>query len=51
MAGVIEGFRWAILGTDPPGSLIAVSVIIVIVMLVAGAFYFRRNEKTFADVV
>lgn len=51
MAGVIEGFRWALLGTEPPGSLIAVSVIIVLVILVAGAFYFRRNEKIFADVV
>ena len=51
MAGVIEGFRWALLGTEPPGSLIAVSVIIVLVILVAGAFYFRRSEKDFADVV
>ncbi len=51
MAGVIEGFRWALLGTEPPGSLIAVSVIVVIVVLVSGAFYFRRSEKIFADVV
>jgi len=51
MAGVIEGFRWALLGTDPPGSLIAVSVIIVIVVLISGVFYFRRSEKTFADVI
>lgn len=51
MAGVIEGFRWALLGTEPPGSLIAISVIIVIVILISGAFYFRRNEKTFADVI
>jgi lipopolysaccharide transport system permease protein len=51
MTGVIEGFRWAALGTEPPGSLIAVSVIIVIVVLVSGAYYFRRMEKTFADVV
>lgn len=50
MSGVIEGFRWALLGTDPPGSLIAVSVAIVVVVLVGGAYYFRRNEKTFADV-
>lgn len=51
MAGVIEGFRWALLGTTPPSSLIAVSVVIVIVILVSGAFYFKRMEKTFADVV
>ena len=51
MAGVIEGFRWALLGTEPPGSLIAVSAIIVVVVLISGAFYFRRMEKTFADLV
>lgn len=51
MAGVIEGFRWALLGTEPPGSMIALSVVIVIVILVSGAFYFRRNEKTFADII
>jgi len=51
MAGVIEGFRWALLGTEPPGSLIAVSAIIVVVLLISGAFYFRRMEKSFADLV
>lgn len=51
MAGVIEGFRWALLGTNPPGSLLTVSVIIVVTLLISGAFYFRRMEKTFADVI
>lgn len=51
MAGVIEGFRWALLGTAPPGSLLVVSVVIAIATLVSGAFYFRRMERTFADVV
>ena len=51
MAGVIEGFRWALLGTEPPGSLIAISVTIVIVILISGVFYFRRSEKSFADVI
>ena len=51
MAGVIEGFRWALLGTDPPSALIGVSVIIVIVLLVGGVFYFRRMEQYFADIV
>ncbi len=51
MAGVIEGFRWALLGTAPPGSLIGVSIIMVIAILISGAFYFRRCEKAFADVV
>ena len=51
MAGVIEGFRWALLGTNPPGALLAVSVIIVLVLLISGAFYFQRMENTFADVI
>ena len=52
MAGVIEGFRWALLGTGAaPGPMIAASSIASLVILVSGAFYFRRVEKTFADVV
>jgi lipopolysaccharide transport system permease protein len=52
MAGVVEGFRWALLGkTEGPGILLAVSAGIVILMLVGGLYYFRRMEKTFADVV
>lgn len=51
MAGVIESFRWALLGTDPPGQMIGVSVILVILVLVSGAFYFRHQEKSFADVI
>lgn len=52
MAGVVEGFRWALLGTDTaPGSIIIVSSLAALVLLVSGAFYFRRMEKTFADVV
>ena len=51
MSGVIEGFRWALLGTEPPGALIAVSIIIAVVILISGTYYFRRSEKTFADVI
>jgi lipopolysaccharide transport system permease protein len=51
MAGVIEGFRWALLGTAPPSYLIAISALMVAILLISGAFYFRRMEKTFADVV
>jgi lipopolysaccharide transport system permease protein len=51
MAGVIEGFRWALLGTNPPSSLMLVSILVVALILVSGAFYFRRMEKIFADVV
>jgi len=52
MAGVAEGFRWALLGTDTaPGPIIVVSSMVALMLLVSGAFYFRRMEKTFADVV
>ncbi len=52
MAGVVEGFRWALLGrTASPISLILASTAVTILVVVSGAFYFRRMEKTFADVV
>jgi lipopolysaccharide transport system permease protein len=51
MAGVIEGFRWALLGTEPPGAMIIVSSAVAIVVLITGLIYFRRVEQTFADVV
>ncbi|MGO9176543.1 MAG: ABC transporter permease [Desulfobaccales bacterium] len=52
MVGVVEGFRWALLGTrTAPGPMIIASVFATLVILVGGAFYFRRMEKTFADVV
>jgi lipopolysaccharide transport system permease protein len=51
MAGILEGFRWAILGTKPPSYLVIASVAIILVVLISGIFYFRRREKAFADVV
>jgi lipopolysaccharide transport system permease protein len=51
MAGVVEGFRWALLGNKPPGALLWVSVASVIVLLIGGLYYFRRMEQQFADVV
>jgi lipopolysaccharide transport system permease protein len=52
MVGVIEGFRWALLDRDTaPGPMILVSSLAALAILVSGAFYFRRMEKTFADVV
>jgi homopolymeric O-antigen transport system permease protein len=52
MAGVVEGFRWAVLGKGrPPGMLLLASILMVVVILTSGLYYFRRTEKTFADVV
>lgn len=52
MVGVVEGFRWALLGSGmKPGAMIAVSSGASLIILISGAFYFRRMEKSFADVV
>jgi lipopolysaccharide transport system permease protein len=53
MAGVIEGFRWALLEkADAPSTmLVAISALMVVVLLVSGLYYFRRMERIFADVV
>ena len=52
MAGVVEGFRWALLGrTAAPGPLIAVSLVAVLALLLSGLWYFTRMERTFADIV
>jgi lipopolysaccharide transport system permease protein len=52
MVGVVEGFRWALLGTHTaPGPTVLVSFLASIAVLVGGTFYFRRMEKTFADVL
>jgi lipopolysaccharide transport system permease protein len=52
MAGVVEGFRWALLGVSAsPRPMLIVSSFVAILILIGGAFYFRRMEKTFADIV
>lgn len=51
MVGVIEGFRWALLGTSAFPSSIWISTVTAFLLLLSGAYYFRRLEKTFADVV
>ncbi len=52
MVGVVEGFRWALLGTDTaPGMMVGVSFVVAFLVLISGIYYFRRMEKTFADVI
>ncbi|MDD5468537.1 MAG: ABC transporter permease [Anaerolineales bacterium] len=52
MVGVVEGFRWALLGTqNPPWAVLAVSALISLTLLISGMYYFRRMERTFADMV
>jgi lipopolysaccharide transport system permease protein len=52
MVGVVEGFRWALLDADTaPGLIIVVSSVVALLLLISGTYYFRRMEKTFADVI
>lgn len=51
MVGVVDGFRWALLGARPPGATIVLSSVVALVLCFTGAMYFRRMERTFADVV
>jgi lipopolysaccharide transport system permease protein len=52
MTGVVEGFRWALLGSgQAPGMMTLVSTLVAIVLLVSGMFYFKRMERLFADMV
>ena len=52
MVGVVEGFRWALLGSgSSPGPMILASTLVCVALLVGGAYYFRRMERTFADIV
>ena len=51
MAGMVEGFRYALLGSNVSWPLIYVSTATSLVLFVAGLFFFRRLERTFADVI
>ena len=51
MAGVVEGFRWGLFGTELHGGLLLVSIAIILAALVGGFYYFRRMEANFADVI
>lgn len=51
MAGVIDGFRWSILGGNPPGFFAYISFTIVIVLFISSLFYFKRIERVMADIV
>jgi lipopolysaccharide transport system permease protein len=52
MVGVIDGFRWSVVGTMPPDwTMLSVSFAVVAALLVGGLYYFRRTEVTFADII
>lgn len=51
MVGVIQGFRWALFGNNPPDMVMLVSAAVVLVLFISGLFYFRRMERNFADMI
>jgi lipopolysaccharide transport system permease protein len=52
MSGVVEGFRWALLGAgEQPGTMIGVSGFIAVLLLISGIVWFRRRERTFVDII
>ena len=51
MAGVVEGFRWSILGGDPPSEYSCISFALIAVLFVSALFYFRKVERVMADIV
>ncbi len=52
MAGVIEGFRWAVLGTaQPDWTMIGLSLVVVAILFAGGLLFFRQVERTFADLI
>ncbi len=51
MTGVVEGFRWALVGGAPPSALFPLSVLITFLVLLTGAAFFRRTERSFADII
>ncbi len=51
ISGVVEGFKWCLLGQPTPGPMLGISVLAILLTLVSGMFYFRRMEKGFADLV
>ena len=51
MAGVVDGFRWALLGGSRPGSIVVGSLVMTLLLLSGGLYFFRRMERIFADVI
>ena len=50
-ANIVQTFRWAIVGSEPPGAMLIASIAITFVVLLLGAYYFRRTEEHFADFI
>ena len=51
MVGVIDGFRWCLLGTDPPNDYSLISLGVIVILFITSKYYFKRVEKKMADLV
>ena len=51
MAGLVEGFRWSIIGGAPPNEFAYISFIVTIILFTLGLFYFKKVEEVMADIV
>ena len=51
VVGIVQGFRWALIGSDPPGFLLGISIVITFALILSGSYYFRRAEQRFADLI
>lgn len=51
MAGIVEGFRWSILGGSPPSSYAYISFCVILLLFISGLFYFKKVERVMADIV
>ena len=51
LSGIVQGFRWSLLGGAPPGAMLLVSALVTLALFVGGLFFFKRMEDTFADVI
>ena len=51
IAGIVDGFRWSILGTSPPNGLAYISFVALILVFISSLFYFKKVERTIADIV
>jgi len=51
LAGVVQGFRWSVLGGEPPGQMAFISFGVVIILFISGLYYFRSMESKMADIV
>ena len=51
MAGIVEGFRWSIIGGAPPNEFSYISYTVIILLFIVGLFFFKKVEEVMADII